>query len=68
MQALATNAEDIVSILANIQPIDANNRLPEILQNNWGSAPMRSLRDIEAELQIIPRDERYRELFEMLGR
>jgi hypothetical protein len=68
LETLVANAEDIVSILANTPPLDANNRLPEILKTNWGNAPMRSLRDIEAELAIKPRDAGYTELFDMLGR
>jgi hypothetical protein len=61
-------ADDMLQILANIPGHQATMRLSEILEESWGCGPMRSLRDIESQLPVLPQLQDYRELFEMLGR
>ena len=61
-------AEDMLQILANISGHQATMRLSAIMEESWGCGPMRSLRDIESQLPVLPQMEEYRELFEMLGR
>ena len=61
-------ADDMLQILANIPGHQATMRLSEIMEESWGCGPMRSLRDIESQLPVLPQLEDYRELFEMLGR
>ena len=61
-------AEDMLQILANISGHQATMRLSAIMEESWGCGPMRSLRDIESQLPVMPQMEEYRELFEMLGR
>lgn len=61
-------AEDMLQILANISGHQATMTLSAIMEESWGCGPMRSLRDIESQLPVMPQMEEYRELFEMLGR
>jgi hypothetical protein len=61
-------ADDLLQILANISTHQATMQLPAIMEESWGCGPMRSLRDIESQLPVMPQMEEYRDLFEMLGR
>jgi len=67
-EKLVAAAERITRQIGDVPPHYGNKQLSEILHSTWGTRPMFSLRDIELQVEVLPKNENdYIDIIAALG-